>query len=126
MQIFTHYLNPASVIMYSLFCATFTELRVRSRIDYDISSLCFNTFTNSSPVCIAQLLTVYTPSRHIRSSSDIRTLCIPFVKTKSFCQRAFSFTGPSEWNLLPYGLRHYKSSPAFETALKTHLFRSAC
>ena len=26
------------------------------------------------------------------------TLCIPFVKTKSFGQRAFSFTGPSQWN----------------------------
>ena len=98
-------------------------LRVRSRIDYEISSLCFNTFTNSSPVCIAQLPSVYTPSRHIRSSSDIR---IPFVKSKSFGERAFSFTGPSKWNLLPYGLRHSESSPAFETALKTHLFRSAC
>ena len=38
---------------------------------------------------------------------------------------AFSFTGPTQWNLLPYGLRHFESSPAFKTALKTHLSRSA-
>ena len=77
-------------------------LPVRSRIDYKISTLCFNTFTNSSPVYIAQLLSVYIRSRHLRSSSDTRTLRIPFVITTSFGQRAFSFTGPAQWNLLPY------------------------
>ena len=100
-------------------------LPVSSRIDYKISTLCFNTFTNSSLVYIAQLLPVYTPSRHLRSSSDTRTLRIPFVKTKSFSQKAFSFTDPAQWNLLPYRLRHSESSPAFKTALKPHLFRSA-
>ena len=45
-------------------------LLVNSRIDYKISTLCFNTFTNSSLVYIAQLLSVCTPSRHLRSSSD--------------------------------------------------------
>ena len=32
------------------------RLPVRSRSDYKISTLCFNTFTNSSPVYIAQFL----------------------------------------------------------------------
>ena len=100
-------------------------LPVHLRIDDKISTLCFNTFTNSSPVYIAQLLSVYTPSRHLRSSSDTRTLRISFIKTKSFGQRAFSFTGPTQWNLPPYGLGQSVSSPAFKTALKTHLFRSA-
>ena len=86
------------------FLRTLHWLPVHSRIEYKISTLCFNTFTYSSPVYIAQLLSVYTPSRHLRSSSNTRTLCIPFIKTKSFCQRAFSFTGPTQWNLLPYGL----------------------
>ena len=75
-------------------------LPVRSRSDYKVSTLCFNTFTKSSAVYIAQLLSVYTPSRHLRSSSDTCTLRIPFVKTKSFGQRAFSFTGTIQWNLL--------------------------
>ena len=55
-------------------------LPVHSGIDHRISTLCFNTFTKSFPVYIAQLLSVYTPSRHPRSSSDTRTLRIPFVK----------------------------------------------
>ena len=100
-------------------------LPVHSGIDHRISTLCFNTFTNSFPVYVAKLLSVYTPSRHLRSSSDTRTLRIPFIKIKPFGQRAFSFTGQTQWNLLPYGLRHSESSPAFKTALKTHLFRSA-
>ena len=37
----------------------------------------------------------YIPSRRIRSSSHTRTLRIPFVNTKSFGQRRFSFTGPT-------------------------------
>ena len=56
--------------------------------------------TVSSRCClihyIAQLLSVYISSRHLRSSSDTRTLRIPFVKTKSFGQRAFSFTGRTQ------------------------------
>ena len=96
-------------------------LPVHSRIKYKISTLCFSTFTNSSPIYIAQLLSIYTPSRHLCSSWDTPTLHIPFIKTKSFDQRAFSFTGPTQLNLLPYGLRHSESS-AFETALKMHLF----
>ena len=55
-------------------------LPVRSRIDYKISTLCFNTLTNSS-VYIAQLLSIDTPSRHLRSSSDTCTLHILFIKT---------------------------------------------
>ena len=76
-------------------------LPVRSRTDNKISTLCFTTFTNSSPVHITKLLSVYTPSRHLHLSSDTCILGIPFIKTKSCGQRAFSFTGPTEWNLLP-------------------------
>ena len=97
-------------------------LPVHSRIDYKISTLCFNTFTYSSPVYIAQLLSVYTPSRHLRSSSDTRTLRIPFIKTKSFGQRAFSFTGNGIDYFMDSGtlnlLLHLKQH------LKPHLFRS--
>ena len=64
-------------------------LPVHSRTDYKISALCFNTFTDSSPVYIAQLLSAYTPSRHLHSSSDTRTLHIPFVESKSFGRSIF-------------------------------------
>ena len=50
---------------------------------------------------------------------------IPFTKTKTFGQRAFSFTGPTQWNSLPYNVRHSVSTSSFKHALKTHLFKSA-
>ena len=50
----------------------------------------------------------------------------PFVKTKSFGQTAFSFTGPTEWNLLPYGLWHFESSRAFKKKLARPIFSDLC
>ena len=63
--------------------------------------------------------------RHLSSSSDTHTLRIPFVKTKSFGQRAFSFAGPTQWNLLPYGL----DTPNLLLHLKQlsqHIFSDLC
>ena len=68
--------------MCILFLRSFHWLSIHPGIDCKISTLCFNTLTNSSLVYIAQLLSVYSPSRHLRSSSDTRTLCIPFVTTQ--------------------------------------------
>ena len=100
-------------------------LPVVSRIQYEVATLCYNSFTESYPVYLSELLTVYRPSRQLRSISDTRTFRIPFTKTKTFGQRAFSFTGPTEWNSLPYDVRHSVSTSSFKQALKTHLFKSA-
>ena len=70
-------------------------MKSRSRTDYKISSLCFNIFTNSSLVYIAQRLSIYTTSRHLRSSSDTRILRIPFFKTKSFGQKCILIHRPN-------------------------------
>ena len=90
---------------------------------YKVATLCYNSFTESYPVYLSELMTVYRPSRQLRSISDTRTFRIPFTKT--FGQRAFSFTGPTEWNSLPYDVRHSASTSSFKQALKTHLFKSA-
>ena len=39
-------------------------------------------------------------------------------KTKTFGQLAFSFTGPTEWNSLPYDVRHSVSNIFFQASLK--------
>ena len=115
-------------------------LPVVSRIQYKVATLCYNSFTESYPVYLSELLTVYLPKYHtsflprcppflntrqLRSISDTRTFRIPFTKTKTFGQRAFSFTGPTEWNSLPYDVCHSVSTSSFKQALKTHLFKSA-
>ena len=100
-------------------------LPVVSRIQYKVATLCDNSFTESYPVYLSELLTVYHPSRQLRSISDTRTFRIPFTKTKTFGQQAFSFTGQTEWNSLPYDVHHSVSTSSFKQALKIHLFKSA-
>ena len=63
-------------------------LPVVSRIQYKVATLCYNSFTESYPVYLSEL-TVYHPSRQLRSISDARTFRIPFTKTKILGQRAF-------------------------------------
>ena len=62
-------------------------LPVQARVDYKLSTVCHNFFTDSSPAYLSDLLTVYTPSRQLRSSED--TLPIPYVKTKTFFGQCF-------------------------------------
>ena len=88
-----------------------TGYQSAQRTDYKISTLCFNTFTNSSLVYIAQRLSIYTTSRHLSSSSDTRILRIPFFKTKSFGQKCILIHRP---NLVEF------------TALWTPTFRIFC
>ena len=61
----------------------------------------------------------------LQAIDGVITFHIPFTKTKTFGQRLFSFTGPTQWNSLPYDVRHSASTSSFKQALKTHLFKSA-
>ena len=99
-------------------------LPISQRIDYKLSVLCFNVFNQTAPQYLVDVLTVYTPSRTLRSSADSRLLKIPFRKKLTQGQRSFSFHAPSVWNKLPFSVRHAKSPNQFKRALKTHLFRS--
>jgi len=96
-------------------------LPIEARIKYKVCLHCHNFFTESSPAYISDILTVYTPSRSLRSSSDQHTLLTPRTRTKTFGDRAFSHAAPKHWNSLPYHIR-LKTTPAFKHALKTHLF----
>ena len=100
-------------------------LPIRARIQYKISTLCFNVITGTGPQYLSELLHLYTPSRDLRSSADTRILKIPRSNSKAFGQRSFSHVGPSTWNGLPYTLRHSDSQTSFRQALKTHLFQQS-
>jgi hypothetical protein len=97
-------------------------LPVQARIEYKLSVLCHNYFSGSAPNYFNDLLSVYTPSRQLRSSADTRTFSIPKVRTKSYGERSFSFCGPKQWNSLPLYLRNIRSTQSFKKTLKTHLF----
>ena len=97
-------------------------LPIEQRIKYKLSSICFNFFNNTSPAYISDLLTIYTPSRNLRSSSDSRLLCIPRTKTSSYGRRSFTYAAPSLWNSLPKSVRHAQTLASFKRSLKTYLF----
>ena len=96
-------------------------LPVTHRIEYKISTICFNSISGTAPQYLSDLLQPYTPARQLRSASDPRTFVSPHVNTKTFGERSFCYVGPSVWNNLPQSLRHSDSASSFKAALKTHL-----
>ena len=98
-------------------------LPVDARIKYKIACLCFNAVNSSGPVYLSDLVTLYTPARTLRSSSDNLMLTIPRTSTKTFGERSFHYAAPEIWNSLPLKVRSAGCISAFRTALKTHLFR---
>ena len=99
-------------------------LPVTHRIQYTISTICFNSISGTAPQYLSDLLQPYTPARQLRSASDTRTFVTRRVNTKTFGERFFSYAGPSVWNNLPQTLRHSDSTSSFKAALKTHLFNN--
>ena len=82
---------------------------VQARIDYKLSTIRRKFLSDSSPAYPSKRLTVYTPSRQLRSSTNTRIL--------HMCTK--------QWDSLPSDIPHIgKISPhAFKTALKTHLYK---
>ena len=97
------------------------RLPVRAQISYKITCLCFNAII-STPAYLSDLLHLYSPSRSLRSSADIRLIKIPLYKCKIKGDRAFSYFGPSVWNSLPLHIRNATTIDTNKSALKTYLF----
>ena len=98
-------------------------LPINAHIEYKLSVICHSFFLGLSPTYWSDLLSVYTPKRNLRSSSDNRILCIHKLWTNTFGHRSFSFAAPTIWNSLPSELIHTDSIQKSKLALKTHLFR---
>ncbi len=91
-----------------------------ARIKFKTLMLANRTATGSAPSYFHSLITIYIPSRSLRSVSK-RRLEVPSQRgTKSF-SRTFSFTIPGWWNELPTTTRNAESLTIFKRHLKTHL-----
>ncbi len=86
-------------------------LPVAARIQFKTLMLAYRTTTGSAPTYFHSLLRIYTPSRSLRSASDLSL------------SRTFSFTVPGRWNDLPTPIRRAGSLSIFKQQLKTHLFQ---
>ena len=70
-------------------------------------------------------LTVYVPSRSLRSSTDDRLFRVPRYSREAHGGRAFTSSAVKIWNYLPQNIRHSPSLPTFKRNLKTFLFQQA-
>jgi hypothetical protein len=95
---------------------------VEQRIKYKLCTLCFKVISGDCPKYLSELLTVYTPSRSLRSSADTRLLKVMCYNRKQHGARSFCCAAPPLWNALPHSLRHASSLTAFKHNLKTYLF----
>ena len=71
------------------------------------------------------MLTIYNPSRSLRSSSEKLLVVPPPFNLKSAGERSFSFLAPVLWNSLPLSLRNAEDLGSFKRSLKTHFFSKA-
>ena len=95
-------------------------LSIRQRIEFKIATITHKTLQNRQPPYLFDLLHPYNPTRTLRSSNT-NLLEVPKIKS-AIGRRSFSFSAPTIWHTLPLSLSNTKSSLAFRSQLKTHLF----
>jgi len=96
-------------------------LPVRRRIEYKMSSMCYQAYRLHQPSYLSVHTTEYQPTRQLRSSTH-ELLNVPRHKTV-LGSRRFSVAAPKIWNSLPLSIRTAETFKHFKSLLKTHLFR---
>jgi GTPase SAR1 family protein len=100
-------------------------LPIKFRVLYKICIIVFKCLNEVDfPSYLSELLTIYTPSRTLRSL-DTNRLVKPLMKLSTFGQRSFFYAAPQVWNDLPIELRMCTSLPLFKNSLETYYFRVA-
>ena len=100
----------------------FRWLPAERRIQYKIATVCYSVITYlKSPSYLSDLLELHIPSRTLRSLADNRIFILNRHR-KCQGQRAFSFTGPSVWNNLPFSVRYTQILFSFTSQLKAYFF----
>ncbi len=97
-------------------------LLVAARINFKTLIIAYRTATGSAPSYFHSLITIYIPSRSLRSAGKHR-LVMPSQRGTKSLSRTFSFTVPSWWNEFPTTIRKAEYLTIFKRHLKTHLFR---
>lgn len=96
-------------------------LPVQQRIHFKILCITYKAIHGSAPNYLCNLITIYRPTRTLRSSSAALQLVIPRSKLR-FGDRRFSVAAPRLWNSLPDEIRNSPSLHLFKKRLKTFLF----
>ena len=84
--------------------------------------LTYKALNSQAPNYISELLTLYKPSRALRSSCQM-LLVVPKTKAKLDGDRSFAASAPRLWNALLADIKNSESLNIFKSKVETHLFR---
>ena len=98
-------------------------LPVGQRINFKLAKLCYLATSLQQPVYLADLISPYSQSRLLRSSTQ-KLLSVP-PHNLDIAARRFSVAAPRLWNSLPLNCRTAPSVNTFKIHVKIHLFDSA-
>ena len=101
---------------------TFHWLPIQLRIIFKVLLLTYKSLNGYGPIYLQDLLTLYQPSRCLRSSSAPLLLDVPKCMLKTYGERRFGVFASVQWNMLPVEIRTSDSVSSFKSRLKTHLF----
>ena len=99
-------------------------LPAEQRIQFKILLLTHKALNGYAPEYLADILTLYVPSKSLRSE-DRLNLEKPLCRREGFGKRAFARAAPTLWNDLPLKLKKSTSVDSFKSGLKLHLFKLA-
>ena len=99
-------------------------LPVNFRCQYKLLVYFSKALDGTAPIYLQELLTLYIPTRSLRSENTNR-LQVPKVRTKSYGHQRFDMAAAILWNDLPSDLRLLDTIDFFKSKLKTHLFKLA-
>ena len=100
-------------------------LPIHYRCQFKILLYVFKALRGEAPVYLQELVTIYRPTRTLRSGND-NLLQVPNdIRTKTYGERRFDKSAATLWNSLPSTLRNSRSVNVFKKDLKTHLFKLA-
>ena len=92
-------------------------------LNFKLAKLCYLVTSFQQPGYLADLISPYSQSRSLRSSTR-KFLSVPPHNLDTAARR-FSAAAPRLWNSLPLNCRTAPSVNTFKTRLKTFLFASA-
>ena len=96
-------------------------LPVEQRMEYKVLLLTYKALHGKAPAYISQLLSLYTPTRPLRSENK-NLLRVPRCRLEGFDRRCFAYAAPSLWNPLPTPVKRASPIDTFKSSLKTYLF----
>ena len=97
---------------------------VEQIIEYKVLLLTYKALHGKAPAYISQLLSLYTPTRPLRSENK-NLLRVPRCLLEGFGRRCFAYAAPSLWNPLPTPVKRASSIDTFKSSLKSYLFNVA-